>query len=107
MFVSIDLHGSAQPELAEPTAFDAFKVVVDGEAAGDRAAVADALAACGWLDESGDAFVSIDRLLELAGDHAASQEWRAQFEQMVAFARKHGWLDESGAAIRAHIEYLG
>jgi hypothetical protein len=31
-------------------------------------------------------------------------EWSAGFDGMIAFASKHGWVDDSGRKVRAHVE---
>lgn len=43
-------------------------------------------------------------LLDLVPD--ADATWRERLEEMVSFARAHGWTDESGR-IRAHVELTG
>jgi hypothetical protein len=31
--------------------------------------------------------------------------WREGYDKMVGAARNHGWIDETGNAIRAHVEW--
>lgn len=69
-------------ELKEPEDFKAFKVVVR---------------------EAEHAWVSPERVAELAADAGASQTWGAEFAAMVDFARSKGWVRDDGA-IRAHVE---
>ncbi|MBB4662170.1 hypothetical protein [Conexibacter arvalis] len=90
--------------LEEPDDFGRF-AVIDGT--GDDAGLGEAIAGHGRLTDGGDVFVAIDALLALAGERADDPAWRAGFDQMVAFARGHGWLDEAGTAVRAHVEPLG
>jgi hypothetical protein len=56
------------------------------------------------LREAEHARVPVEFLEGLAGDRAADPEWRRGFEGMLAYARQHGWLDETG--VRTHIERL-
>lgn len=49
------------------------------------------------------AWVAPETLRSLAGGLGSLPEWNEGLEAMTAFARRHGWLDESGA-IRAHVE---
>lgn len=49
-----------------------------------------------WLDVAG---------ARAAGAEASSEPtFGEQFDAMIAFAAKHGWLDEAGTHVRAHIE---
>jgi hypothetical protein len=50
------------------------------------------------------AYVSVDRLAELAGELGDSAEWREQLDQMIAYAQSKGWVREDGA-VRAHIDW--
>jgi hypothetical protein len=33
----------------------------------------------------------------------SSSGWREQYDRMLAFAQKSGWISEDGAKIKAHI----
>lgn len=47
----------------------------------------------GWLRENGGI--------------GASADWFARFDQMIAYARKQGWVDDPTDSVRAHIEWRG
>jgi hypothetical protein len=49
-----------------------------------------------------DAHLWIDRGWVLANGRPADPQWRAAFDNMVAFAESRGWVDSDGA-IRAHL----
>lgn len=74
--------------------------VAGGDVTDDRLAAV--LAPHGRLD--GDhAWIEVDAVVALAGD-AADDRWREAFDGMVAYAREKGFMDDSGTAIRAHLE---
>lgn len=85
--------------LHEADNFCGFKVVLDGVAAGAAPAVE------GLVFAGDHAWVHPDLPALLAGS-AANDDWRAEFDRMVAFAAKHGWVREDGA-VRAHVETAG
>lgn len=83
MQIEIDL-ATVPPSvrLVDPSDFRSFKVVlVDVEHT--------------WIEP--------ERIAELAGELAASPEWREGFERMLEFARSRGWVRDDGA-VRAHVE---
>jgi hypothetical protein len=99
VYVLVDLTGAgASVALREPEAFDAFKVVVDG----DGARLAEALSGVGRLAPSGEALLKIDAVAGLAGARAADPRWRAGFDAMLAYAQRRGWIEDG--SIRAHVE---
>jgi hypothetical protein len=51
--------------------------------------------------ERGHVFVTIQTLLRLAGDRAGDRQWRGEFDGMVDFARRHGWV--LGDEVRMHV----
>lgn len=50
------------------------------------------------------AFLTPDRVRELAGERAADRGWNERFEAMLEYARGHGWIRDDGS-IRAHIDW--
>ncbi|PIT05189.1 hypothetical protein TSA1_33905 [Bradyrhizobium nitroreducens] len=84
--------------LSEPSDFRRFKLVMHAQTPLDPQA---------WkgitLLGDRDALVSIDLVPSLQGrpDHAS---WRLGYDDMLAKAREHGWIDVDRNAIRAHIE---
>ncbi len=57
------------------------------------------------MAEDGNAFIAVDAVRRLAGDLAADPEWTAGLEKMLAYASSKGWMDPSGTAIQAHVEW--
>jgi hypothetical protein len=100
----------AAVRLVDPEAFDGLKVVAGGgDGAGppgaSSAELARALVPIGALGPDGEnAFLAVEALAGLAGEHTADPEWRAGFDRMVAFAAEHGWVDAEGR-VQAHVEW--
>jgi hypothetical protein len=90
----------AEPTLADPEKFDAFKVTLRGAA--DPAAADAALAALGERVDDDHVAVAPDTVRRLAGPAAADPAWEPGFAAMVAYADSKGWLIDG--AIRAHVE---
>ena len=106
MIIDIDLTGgSPTVQLVEPEDCKRFHVRVKG---GDLEALSAALPAqdVGRLLPSGDALIDIDAVRRLAAGRVPDG-WEADFAAMVGYAKSKGWLDESGDAIQAHIEWAG
>jgi hypothetical protein len=106
MYVQVDL-APAPPtvSLEEPGDCKRFHVaVVNGD---DPALVFGALvdAAAGRL-EGDHAWITVDAVRRMAGGRVGP-DWDAEFDGMLAFAASKGWLDPSGASIRAHVEWQG
>ena len=51
--------------------------------------------------EDGHVWVGTQTLLELAGARASDQQWRGEFDSMIDYARRHGWVD--GDEVRMHV----
>jgi len=51
-----------------------------------------------------DVWVQVDAVRRMAAGRVGAT-WESDFTAMVAFARDKGWLDPSGTAIRAHVEW--
>ena len=85
--------------LLEPNDFRKFKVVLRGPLATSRPLI-DGVT---FIDEA-NALVRINVAPTLPGvpDNA---EWQQGYDKMVQAARNHGWIDETGNAIRAHLEW--
>ena len=106
MIIDIDLTGgSPTVQLVEPEDCKRFHVGVRG---GDLDALGAALQAqdVGRLLPSGDALIDIDAVRRLAAGQVPDG-WEADFAAMIGYAESKGWLDESGEAIQAHIEWAG
>jgi hypothetical protein len=105
MDVTVDLT-AAPPRvaLADPDDLASFKVLAQSSEP-DPARLAQALHGVGTLAEGGHAFIAVDAVRLLAGDRAGDPEWSAGLERMLAYADSKGWMDPSGTAIQAHIEW--
>jgi hypothetical protein len=104
VYVEVDLSAAApSPRLREADDLRRLKVVFRG--APDPAAAGEALASVGELESREQARLRVDALLALAHPHSAARPWRQRFEDMLAYARANGWLDESGDTIEAHCEW--
>ncbi len=90
--------------LAEPDDLASFKVLARGQD-GDDPSLAEALEGVGTLADDGHAFIDVDAVRRLAGDRAQDPAWREGFDKMLAYAGSKGWMDESGTAIQAHVEW--
>ena len=100
MIIRADLDAGSVA-LVESRDFGGFHVAVAGGGVDDERLGA-VLSSYGRLD--GDhAWIDVDAVDALAGE-AADDDWRAGFDGMVAYARDKGFLDDSGTAIRAHLE---
>ena len=104
MIVSVDLT-TTPPDvhLDEPDDFKRFHVAAHGGADADRLARVLADHDCGRLDGD-DVWVQVEAVRRLAAGRVGAG-WESDFAAMVEFARDKGWLDASGNAIRAHVEW--
>jgi hypothetical protein len=96
MYINVDHAGTAS--LVEAENLKAFSVVVNGSPG-----LAEALSELGSVDADGE-HVWLDgaAVKGLAGAEVGEQ-WHADFDGMVEFARSKGWTDDAGR-IRAHID---
>jgi hypothetical protein len=104
VIVSVDL-ATTPPDvrLDEPDDCRRFHVAARGAAEPERLRTALADSGSGRLDGD-DAWVQIDAVRRLAGGRVGAS-WESDFGAMLEFARDKGWLDASGKAIRAHVEW--
>ena len=102
MIVHVDLSASSVA-LEEPSDCARFQVVATG--APDTVRLGDVL-----VDrevgrtEGGDAFIEVGAVRRLAAGRVGD-EWEAGFVAMLDYARAKAWLDASGTAIQAHVEW--
>jgi hypothetical protein len=84
--------------------FRAFKLVVE-DGRDKLEAVRKALAGKADLPDAETAWIFQDALRRWPGvaDDAA---WQQNFAAMIEKARPHGWIDDTRAAIKAHIEWV-
>ena len=88
----IRVAGDGAVRLEEPANLKQFKLVVEGDAAGE--ALKRALGAAGRV-EGEHVWVSPDWLRRESG-MAADVTWQEGFARMVEFARGKGWVDTTG-----------
>jgi hypothetical protein len=104
VIVSVDLTATPPDvRLDEPDDCRRFHVAARGES--DPARLRSALAdqESGSLDRD-DVWVEVDAVRRLAAGRVGAS-WESDFTAMLEFARDKGWLDASGKAIRAHVEW--
>lgn len=104
MYVQIDI----RPErpvvtLEEPDDCTRFHLAVVGGRDIGRVFGALVDAAAGRL-EGDHALITIDAVRRMARDRVGD-DWDARFDAMLDYARTKGWIDDTGNAIQAHVEY--
>ena len=97
----IVLTSTAPPQLSDLDRFDRLHAELHGEIS---AVQLDGLCRAGdddhvWLD--------IDAARETGSELAADDSFAGSFDAMIAFARDHGWVDEAGTHVRAHVIAAG
>jgi hypothetical protein len=106
MVITVDLQqGDPAPvALENPEDCGTFHVEVIGTR--DAAALAHALvdADVGRVVDD-HAFVDVSAVRQLASGRVG-ESWADDFEKMLAYARSKGWMDETGNAIQAHVEWM-
>jgi hypothetical protein len=104
--VYVEVHLAATPPsvtLVEPDDCGRFHLVAVG--AQDPARLGEVLAGVGLGCLAGeDVFVRVDAVRSLAAGRVG-EAWDADFDRMLDYARSKGWLDETGEAIQAHMEW--
>ena len=104
MIVEVDLTGTnASVTLVDPEDCTKFHVKAIG---GDPQVLAAALSrtAVGHLLDCGDAMIYVRAVADRAQGRVAPG-WNDNFAGMLAYAKGKGWLDETGEAIQAHVEW--
>lgn len=105
MIVQVDL-GTGARELLEPEDCKRFHVLAAGAGGGGGAAeVTDALGdwAAGPGADDEHVMIRVDAVRR-AAQGRVGPGWDDDFGGMLSYASSKGWLDDSGAAIAAHIE---
>ena len=100
MYVNVPAAGAVTLEDADN--FRAFEVRVAG-AQQSGSALAGRLGGAAARVDEGHVWVS-DAWLRAQGA-PKGEAWLTDFEKMIGFARKQGWVDEGTQAVRAHIEW--
>lgn len=87
---------SGGPIVGDPMVLDRLEV---------RGAAGHGLGPLGRLDGN-HAWLHIEMLRDAAaeGVHADAAEWRASFDQMIAYATGKGWVSDDGRDVRAHVD---
>jgi len=104
--ITVDLQrGDPAPVgLRDPDDCGTFHVEVIGPH--DLAALAHALVdADAGRVEGDDAYIAVGVVRRMASGRVGAS-WADDFEKMVAYARSKGWMDETGNAIQAHVEWM-
>lgn len=105
MDVLVDLTAApASVTLADPRDLGSFKVLAHA-AQPHPGELRRALEGVGTVAEDGHAFIEVDAVRRLAGDLAEDPGWSEGLEKMLAYAGSKGWMDPSGTAIQAHVEW--
>lgn len=89
--------------LDEPADLKRFKVVVHAPAA-LYAEIASPGGAGLRFQDPHSAWIKTDTLIALSS-RANDAEWRANFDLMLEFCRKKGWLSADGLEVRGHVEW--
>jgi hypothetical protein len=106
VIIDVDLRDPpATIELAEPEDCKRFHVAARG---GDRELLSAALPAhgVGRLLESGEAMIEVAAVRRMAAGRVPGG-WDDDFAGMLRYAEGKGWLDGTGEAIQAHVEWAG
>lgn len=93
----IVLTSTAPPQLSDLGRFDRLHAELHGDMSAARL---DDLCRAGdddhvWLD--------IDAARSVGAELADDASFASDFDAMIAFARRSGWVDESGTHVRAHV----
>ena len=78
-------------------------VTLDG-ATEEQADTALRSAALGRIDGPDEAWLDLAGLRALAEGAATADDWAAQWDKMIAYARSKGWATPDGTEVQAHIE---
>lgn len=103
MVVVLAAQSPASVALEDPEDLRRFHVRVEGTT--DEAAIAGAFAAtgAGRFENLDRAFVSVEKVRELAAGRVPA-DWEAGFEGMLGYAAGKGWYDAAAGTIQAHCE---
>jgi flavin reductase (DIM6/NTAB) family NADH-FMN oxidoreductase RutF len=105
LILEVDLADSSSPvRLAEPAHFGAFHIRVLAAAEEPDWVALDAALRDFARVEGEAAYVEVAAIEDLAGERAEDPQWRTGLEEMVAHARREGWVDGSGS-LAAHVQW--
>jgi hypothetical protein len=97
--VIVEYSAAGGLRLREPDDFHKFKIVLRAPLSTSRPLIDGVM----FIDEE-NALVRISIVPSLPGA-PGDAAWREGYDKMVGAARKQGWIDETGNAIRAHVEW--
>jgi len=100
MYVEID-PTQGRAEVREADDVEHFSVRTTGAA--DHESLSRSLGQLGRIDDTGHAWIDIQALRDATG-RSDDAEWSSGFDAMIAYATSKGWVDQAGAAVRAHVE---
>jgi hypothetical protein len=75
-----------------------------GQVTDEEAAEVLARSGLGRFQDAETAFLDAAALRAAAEPRASAPDWAAQWDAMVARARRKGWLSEDGASLQVHVE---
>jgi hypothetical protein len=61
-------------------------------------------AGIGHLTDDGGGLLAVDALRAMARSVATTPNWDVQWQKMIAYAGRAGWLDDAGRTVRVHVE---
>jgi hypothetical protein len=94
----VQFSADADPTVTEIDRFDRLSATVDGTLAAAR------LGVLGRIDADGEhIWLDIDALRAELGRIGLDGQPLAEFEGMISYAERAGWVDSDGTAVRAHI----
>ena len=82
---------------------------LDVRAAPDRRSSLDEAlrhARLGQWDGGDEADLQVAELRRRAGAEGVSADWAQRWDDMIAYAARHGWLSPDGTTVRAHVRDL-
>ncbi len=95
----ITLSADADPQLTDLDRFDRLHAVCEGAVGAMR--MGDL---CRAHDDGEHVWLDVAAARSAGAAASDDPAFGEQYDAMIAFAAKHGWLDEAGTHVRAHIE---
>jgi hypothetical protein len=104
LLIDLTIH---EVELAEPNDLKRLHVAVAHGSDRDEVARLLTSTGAGHLVEGDDDHMWVDRgWLRKKAEGRVSGRWSEDFDHLVTKAREHGWIDDDGTHLRAHVEWL-
>jgi hypothetical protein len=104
--ITVDLQRGDPAPVALRDPEDCTKFHVEAIGPHDVAALGHALVDADAGRVEGDhAFVDVGAVRRLASGRVGAS-WAGDFDKMLDYARSKGWIDATGSAIQAHVEWV-